>query len=69
MLTKKDIRDHIVAYRKRPDRTIKCRWSVEAEQDLKAYHSVDIERELITALANSISEQVDAEFLSKTISK
>jgi len=70
MLTKKDIRKYIVAYRSpRPSRQMRVKWSPESAQDLKSYHSVDAEADLTHAMAKAISEQIDAEFIKEYSSK
>ena len=69
MLTKRDIIDHMVAYKMRPPRTLKCTWSAEAAKDLAAFHNVDAEKELVAAMSKAIGVSLDAEILNDLISK
>jgi len=47
--------DSVAAEEKR----LKARWTLEAQQDLMAYHGLDAENELITLLADEIRREVD----------
>jgi hypothetical protein len=48
-------------------RKLKARWSLEAQQDLAAMHSLDIEEELTDLLAYEISAEIDAEVKNNII--
>ena len=45
-------------------RRLKAQWSAEAAEDLKAFHGIDAETELVSAIANEISMEIDREILN-----
>jgi hypothetical protein len=47
-------------------KALKAVWSVEAAEDLKAVHNLDVEQELIDAMAQEIARGVDEEILKTT---
>ena len=44
-------------------RKMRALWTIEASQDLKAYHNLDLERELTDLLSKEISLEIDREIL------
>jgi hypothetical protein len=46
-------------------RKLKARWSLEAEQDVKAMHGLDIETEMISMIQYEISAEIDREVINK----
>jgi len=46
-------------------RKLKAKWSIESEQDAKAYHGIDIESELVTAISDEIIRELDRELLAE----
>lgn len=44
-------------------RKMRALWTIEAAQDLKAYHNLDLEKELTTLLGNEIKLEVDRELI------
>ncbi len=44
-------------------RKMRALWTIEASQDLKAYHNLDLEKELTTLLSNEIKLEVDRELI------
>jgi hypothetical protein len=46
---------------------LKATWSVEAAEDLKAVHSIDIEEELIQAVSDQIAKEVDQQIIKDLI--
>jgi len=41
------------------EKALKAKWTMEAQQDLKAYHGLDAESELMTVLSDEIIREVD----------
>jgi hypothetical protein len=48
-------------------RKLKAQWSVEAADDLRAFHGIDAEAELVAGLANEIALEVDREMIDMLI--
>lgn len=46
-------------------RKLKTVWTVELEQDLAAYHSIDADRELVLIMQREIQKEIDQEILEK----
>ncbi len=44
-------------------RKMRALWTLEASQDLKAYHNLDLERELTDLLSKELSLEIDREIL------
>lgn len=44
-------------------RKMRALWTIEASQDLKAYHNIDLERELTDLLSKEISLEIDRELI------
>lgn len=44
-------------------RKIKARWTIEAQQDLRAYHGLDVEAELTAAASREIGLEIDREII------
>jgi len=42
---------------------LKAKWSLESEQDLFAYHGLDAQSELMTALSGEIAREIDREII------
>ena len=49
-------------------RKLKARWSAEAVDDLRAFHGLNAETELVAGMANEISLELDREIISDLIS-
>lgn len=49
------------------ERKLKVRWTKEAEQDMKAYHKIDVESELVKVASMQMNYEIDRELL-KSIS-
>lgn len=45
------------------ERKMKARWTKEAEQDMKAYHKIDVEQELIKVIGTQQNYEIDREIL------
>lgn len=45
-------------------RAIKTAWTLEDEQDMKAYHNIDVEKELVTVMSSEIAAEIDREILT-----
>lgn len=41
------------------EKALKAKWTIEAQQDLKAYHGLDAESELMTVLSEEIIREID----------
>jgi hypothetical protein len=46
-------------------RKMRALWTIEASQDLKAYHNLDLERELTDLLSKEISLEIDRELIEE----
>ena len=46
------------------ERKLKIRWTKEAEQDMKAYHKIDVESELVKIASMEMNYEIDRELLS-----
>ena len=46
------------------ERKLKVRWTKEAEQDMKAYHSIDVESELVKVASMEMNYEIDREILN-----
>jgi len=46
------------------ERKLKIRWTKEAEQDMKAFHKIDVESELVKVASMEMNYEVDRELLS-----
>ena len=46
------------------ERKMKVRWTKEAEQDMKSYHKIDVESELIKLASSSMNYEIDREILT-----
>lgn len=46
------------------ERKLKIRWTKEAEQDMKAYHKIDVESELVKMASMEMNYEVDREILT-----
>jgi len=44
-------------------RKMRALWTIEAQQDLKAYHNLDLESELTTLLSQEVSLEIDRELI------
>ena len=44
-------------------RKFRALWTIEAQQDLKAYHNLDLERELTSLLTNEVRLEIDRELI------
>jgi len=44
-------------------RKMRCLWTLEASQDLKAYHNLDLERELTDLLSKELALEIDREII------
>jgi len=42
----------------RPNK-LRCRWSIEAQQDLQAYHGINAEVEIVAFMANEIAKEIN----------
>ena len=49
-------------------RKLKARWSAEAADDLRAFHGVDAETEMVAGISNEISLEIDREMIDFLIS-
>ena len=45
------------------ERKLKIRWTKEAEQDMKAYHKIDVESELVKVASMEMNYEIDRELL------
>jgi len=45
------------------ERKLKVRWTKEAEQDMKAYHKIDVESELVKVASMEMNYEIDRELL------
>lgn len=54
------IQNQAVVAKTRKMRTL---WTIEASQDLKAYHDIDLERELTTMLSDELQLEIDRELI------
>ena len=45
------------------ERKLKVRWTKEAEQDMMAYHKIDVEQELVKVAAVQTNYEIDREVL------
>jgi len=45
------------------ERKLKIRWTKEAEQDMKAYHKIDVESELVKIASMEMNYEIDRELL------
>ena len=48
------------------ERKLKIRWTKEAEQDIKAYHKIDVEGELVKMASMEMNYEIDREILDFT---
>lgn len=48
-------------------RKLRSRWSVEAMDDLRAFHGLDIEAEIVAGLANQIALELDREIIDDLV--
>jgi len=46
------------------ERKMKARWTKEAEQDMQAYHKIDVEQELIKVIGSQTNYEIDREILT-----
>ena len=46
------------------ERKLKVRWTKEAEQDMKAYHKIDVESELVKVASMEMNYEIDRELLT-----
>lgn len=46
------------------ERKLKIRWTKEAEQDMKAYHKIDVESELVKVASMEMNYEIDRELLT-----
>ncbi len=46
------------------ERKLKIRWTKEAEQDMKAYHKIDVESELVKIASMEMNYEIDRELLT-----
>ena len=46
------------------ERKLKIRWTKEAEQDMKAYHKIDVESELVKVASMEMNYEIDREIIS-----
>jgi len=46
------------------ERKLKIRWTKEAEQDMKAFHKIDVESELVKVASMEMNYEIDRELLS-----
>jgi hypothetical protein len=49
-------------------RKLKAQWSAEAADDLRAFHGIDAEAELVAGIANEIALEIDREMIQMLIS-
>jgi hypothetical protein len=49
------------------EKALKAQWTLEAQQDLKAYHGLDAESELMVVLSDEIIREVDIELIDDMI--
>jgi len=49
-------------------RKLKARWSAEAADDLRAFHGIDAEAELVAGIANEIALEIDRELIDMLVS-
>jgi hypothetical protein len=49
-------------------RKLKTRWSAEASDDLRAFHGIDAETEMVAGIANEIALEIDREMIDMLIS-
>ena len=57
---------------KNQSRKLSARWTVEAQEDLDNQHSIDIEEELVAAVAQDMADELDKEIINamwKQVSK
>ena len=45
-------------------RALKTAWTIEDEQDMKAFHNIDVEKELVTVMSSEIAAEIDREILT-----
>jgi len=45
--------------------TTTAKWTVELKNDLKSFHNLDVEKELVAIMAEEIRREIDREFLKK----
>jgi len=46
------------------ERKLKIRWTKESEQDMKAYHKIDVESELVKAASMEMNYEIDREVIT-----
>ena len=49
---------------KNQSRKLSARWTVEAQEDLDNQHSIDIEEELVAAVAQDMADELDKEIIN-----
>jgi len=47
------------------ERKLKIRWTKEAEQDMRAYHKIDVEGELVKVASMEMNYEIDREIITK----
>jgi len=45
-------------------RALKTAWTIEDEQDMKAFHNIDVEKELVTVMSSEIAAEIDREIIT-----
>jgi DnaJ-class molecular chaperone len=48
-----------------PHRTLKGNWTIKTYKDIKAFHSIDLEDEMVSILAKELAEEIDKEIMEK----
>jgi hypothetical protein len=48
-------------------KNLKAVWSAELEQDLQAYHNIDVRRILIDKMSKQLQEEIDRDILKKLV--
>jgi len=45
------------------ERRLRVQWTLESIEDLRAYHTIDVEAELTALLSQELGEQIDRELI------
>jgi hypothetical protein len=45
-------------------KALKTAWTIENEQDMKAFHNLDVEKELVTVMSSELAAEIDREIIT-----
>jgi len=48
-----------------PHRKLKGNWTIQTEKDLKAFHHIDLEQELLDSMGKEVAEAIDKEIIKE----